>query len=137
MAERAFIDTNVLVYAFSTEVSKRDRARTLVGELPEVVVSAQIVSEFTNVCLRQGLLPLDQIASIADGWSRAFEGVPVGMETLRRAYEVNGRYGFSWWDRVMLASALEAGCSVVYTEDLQGEQVIAERLRVANPFAAS
>ena len=65
---------------------------------------------------------------------QAFEVVPVEAATIRTAYAVKRRYGYSWWDSVMLAAALESGCEVVYNGDLHDGQVIEGRLRIENPF---
>lgn len=99
------------------------------------MISAQVISEFTNACLRRKLLGLDEIEPIARAWLQAFEVVPVDAETIRQAYAVKRRYGYSWWDSVMLTAALESSCEVVYTEELHDGQVIDGRLRIKNPFA--
>jgi len=55
--------------------------------------------------------------------------------TMQRALDIAGRYGFSWFDRLVVAAALEAGCDTLYTEDMQHGQVIDGKLTVTNPFA--
>ena len=137
VADRAFVDTNVLVYTISTEPEKQRISRTLVVQVPEVVVSAQVLSEFTNACLRQELLALDEIEPIVAAWAQAYEVVPVEAGTVQRAYALKRRYGYSWWDSVMLSAALDAGCEAFYTEDLQDGQLIESRLRLINPFTSS
>ena len=56
--------------------------------------------------------------------------------TMHRALDIAARYGFSWYDSLIVATALEAGCDTLYTEDLQHGQVIDNRLTVTNPFVA-
>jgi predicted nucleic acid-binding protein len=55
-------------------------------------------------------------------------------KTINHALEINERYGFSYYDCLMLASALDGGCEVIYTEDMNDGQLIEERLRIINPF---
>ncbi len=54
--------------------------------------------------------------------------------TMLRALDISGRYGLSWFDSLIVASALEAGCDSLYTEDLQHGQVLEAKLTVTNPF---
>ncbi|MDP3217965.1 MAG: hypothetical protein Q8S73_27920, partial [Deltaproteobacteria bacterium] len=54
--------------------------------------------------------------------------------TLAAAFEIRERYRFSWWDSLIVASALETECEQLYTEDLQHGQIIEDRLRIVNPF---
>ncbi|WP_428995649.1 PIN domain-containing protein [Lamprobacter modestohalophilus] len=58
----------------------------------------------------------------------------LSLETIRRAHAIKNRYGFSLWDALIVASALEAGCALLYTEDLQHGQWIEQTLRIENPF---
>ena len=54
--------------------------------------------------------------------------------TIQHAIEIAERYKFSWFDSLIVATALEAGCDTLYTEDLQHRQIIDGRLTVSNPF---
>ena len=134
MNDRVFIDTNVLVYTVSTDINRQQQARQVVATAPELVLSAQILSEFVNVCLRQDLLEADQLEAVVDGFTQAYQVVPVDAVTIHRALALQRRYGYSWWDSVMLSSALLADCAVVYTEDLHDGQVLEGSLRIENPF---
>jgi predicted nucleic acid-binding protein len=51
-----------------------------------------------------------------------------------KAFRISKRYQFSFWDRIIVASALAAKCSILYTEDLQDGQIIDGILRISNPF---
>lgn len=59
---------------------------------------------------------------------------PISVDTVRRVYQLRTRFGFSSWDCVVVASAVNAGCSVLYTEALQHGQSPEGNLRVLNPF---
>ena len=75
VADRAFVDTNVLVYTISTEPEKQRISRTLVVQVPEVVVSAQVLSEFKNACLR----PETALRVLLVGQRDAVGGAGCGM----------------------------------------------------------
>jgi len=61
----------------------------------------------------------------------------LNLETLVAAFDLRERYRFSWWDSLIVASALETECEQLYTEDMQHGQVIENRLHVINPFLDS
>ena len=132
-----FIDSNVLVYLFEeTDLEKYRLARVLVNHLVDDksgCISFQVVQETLNVItgklgasrqrtlrfMHETLVPLWQI-----------DPTP---ELYRRALDVQARYGFSFYDSLIIAAALEAGCTRLYSEDMQHGQRI-EGLTIENPF---
>jgi predicted nucleic acid-binding protein len=137
MSDKVFLDTNVLVYAFggkksSTPDSRVDVARQIVAE--GGVVSVQVLNEFVQVCCRKAGLSWDQVDSSLQAIKKICSTVvPLTLETHEGAVEISGRYGFQIYDSLILASAQQAECSVIYTEDLQHGQQI-ETLKIVNPF---
>jgi predicted nucleic acid-binding protein len=67
-------------------------------------------------------------------WSQAYEIVPVEQEQLLDASSLRASHNLSYWDSLIVASALSADCTILYTEDLQGGQTIRGRLTIINPF---
>ena len=137
MSDRSFVDTNVLVYLVSGELKKKRQAEDRIAAAPageKLVVSTQILGEFVNVCLKRKLLAHDGLVAVLSGFVAAFEVIQIRHETLNHGLLLRRRYGYAWWDSLVLASALEAKCSVLYTEDLQHGQVIESSLRIVNPF---
>jgi len=137
MNDRSFVDTNVLVYLFSDEPDKQQRAKALLISAPPeetLVISTQVIGEFVNVCLRRGLLSETETAALIDVFASTLEVARPEIETLREGMRLRERYGYAWWDSVLLATALEAGCSVFYSEDLHDGQVLEGSLRIENPF---
>jgi len=137
MNDKVFLDTNVLIYAFggkksSLPDSRVDLARqivTLGG-----VVSVQVLNEFAQVCRRKADLSWDLIDSSLQAIKKICGTVvPLTLETHEAAVQISRRYGFQIYDSLILASAQQAGCSVLYTEDLQHRQQI-ETLKIVNPF---
>jgi predicted nucleic acid-binding protein len=132
MTSRRFLDTNVLVYFFSADQRRRARAEELLAE--GGTVSVQVLNEFASVSrtkLRFGWEYFRQVREQV--LSMVAEPVPLTLETHRRAVEICSRYGFTIYDGLILASAVEAGCTTLYTEDLQHGQVV-EGVRIVNAF---
>ena len=81
-------------------------------------------------------MPLPEIREVAGRSIRAVCDVEtVTVETHDRALAIVERYGFSLYDSLVIAAALNAGCRILYSEDLQHGQLIDRQLRVVNPFS--
>ena len=140
MNARYFIDTNIFVYTFDESApGKRSRASQLIEDAlgsGRGVISYQVVQEFLNVASRKfdvPLTPQDQRTYLDTVLGPLCEVFPtIGL--YRRGIELASRYGYSFYDALIIASAIEGDCSVLYTEDLQADQTIG-RLKIANPFA--
>ena len=135
---RQFVDTNVLVYAHDmTAGDKHTRARALVEELWETregCLSVQVLQEFFVNVTRKIAKPLD--AETAKGivvdFSRWHLHVPAADDVLA-AIGIHQRTGISFWDAMIVRSAAEIGCAVLYSEDLNTGQEYSG-VRVENPF---
>lgn len=134
-----FIDSNVFVYLFDhTDTRRREIARETVQRgIAEgsAVISFQVVQEVLNVIahkMEQPLSDTDAIAFFDTVLAPLWRVYPSG-ELYRRAMEVKTRYRFGFYDSLIVASALESGCTRLLTEDLQDGQTIGS-LTVRNPF---
>lgn len=132
-----FLDTNIWIYAHTDGVddAKSEAARQLLGEVERPVISTQVLGEYSAVMLRNRL-PDAQVLKNLDEMMAMCLAQAVSPDTVRQAWTLRNRYGFSFWDCQILAAALEAGCKRIYTEDLQHGQIISGRLSIVNPFAA-
>ena len=65
---------------------------------------------------------------------RKFEVMVINEETLRNAFEVSSKYQFGFWDSIIIESALESKCDILYSEDFHHLQIIDNRLTILNPF---
>jgi predicted nucleic acid-binding protein len=139
--KRRFVDTNVLVYAHDDSAGgKRDQARALVEQLwqsRDGCLSVQVLQEFFVTVTRKIAKPLDAETAkeiIAD-LSRWYVHVPAPDDVLA-AIDIHQRAGISFWDAMIVRSAAEIGCSVLYSEDLNASQEYFG-VRVENPFQPS
>jgi predicted nucleic acid-binding protein len=128
----AFFDTSVLLYLLSADSGKADRVEQLLSL--RGVVSVQVLNEFAVVALRKLRMPLSEVREILDTIRAVCTVVPLTIETHERGLGVIERYGFSLYDSMLVASALMAGATLLYAEDLQHRQLVDDQLRVTNPF---
>jgi predicted nucleic acid-binding protein len=135
---RRFVDTNILVYAHDTSAGgKQERARALVEQLwntRDGCLSIQILQEFFVSVTRKIPKPLETAAAkeiIAD-LSLWYVHVPEADDVLG-AISLHQQTGISFWDAMMVRSAIEIGCEVIYSEDLNHGQRY-DGARVENPF---
>jgi predicted nucleic acid-binding protein len=142
MNDKFFLDTNILVYTFDDEdLGKRDRAQALVAEAlsgSRGIVSYQVIQEFLNAALRKFAKPLT--AADAERYLKVVLeplcAVFAGFDLYHQAIDITERWKYSFYDSLIIASALQAGCTVLYSEDLQHGQKIGG-LRILNPFVES
>ena len=133
MSAKAFFDSNVLIYAMVSGDARREPAQQLMEQ--GGVISVQVLNEFVNVALRKMRMPWDDIIDALDAVRILFPlPVSITLDTHEAALRVAQQYGFGIYDAQIAASALEANCSTLYSEDLQDGQVIDQTLTIRNPF---
>ncbi|KQP36258.1 PIN domain-containing protein [Pseudorhodoferax sp. Leaf274] len=138
MAERAFIDTNVLVYAEASDLPAKQRAALdLLRQLYEQasgVLSTQVLQEYCNVALKKLRMPAQQLRARLDLYEQ-FEIVQVTPVIVRAGLDLHQTRSLGFYDALIVASAQTAGCNVLFSEDLNtGEKM--GPVRIVNPFAA-
>jgi len=127
------LDTNILVYCHSNdEFDKQKTATSLFALYP--IISTQVLSEYINVVKRKLKLPKDEIMDICLQNIEMCILQPVSLATLRCARNLLDRYDFQLFDSIIIASALEANCHILYSEDLHHGLVVENRLKILNPF---
>ena len=95
-------------------------------------ISLQVVNEFSSAIISKISKPmsLDKPGSYYDLFDDIFRIVPLTMDNSRNAIRIKAQYGLSFRDSLIMASALEAGCTVLYPEDMQDGQVIEKQLTI-------
>lgn len=141
MKDKAFIDTNIFVYAFldcdkNTDHDKHLKAIELLESFQaddEAIISTQVLNEYYSALLKNKIDDAE-IQDSAYQLASAIEVAPLSQATVFQSYAIRNRYQYSHWDALIIASALEQGCTVLYSEDMQHKQLINNQLRVINPF---
>ena len=134
MKDRVFLDSNILIYSYSnSEPEKQSVARKLILE-NNSFVSTQVLQELTNIITKKFKFKYsDAQATIHECCQNNNLHINTGQSILK-ACELAERYGWSFYDSLIVASALECECVVLYTEDLQNSQTVEGKLKIINPF---
>lgn len=128
-----FVDTNVVIYSLSQNEVKQDKAIAILANKP--VMSVQVLSETANIMRRKLGFDNSVIRAVINRLNQVCISLqPLTLETLHAGLDIANRYGFSHYDSLIIAAALDAGCDTLFSEDMQHGQVIDERLKIINPF---
>lgn len=135
---RVFVDTNIFIYAIMEDERSKDkhrRAVSLFNQLSDQVVfiNTQVINEIYSVMLKHDIddkAIQDKIAAIIKETNISF----VNLETIKKCWDIRIRYKYSYWDSLILASAIENHCDVLYSEDMQKNQIIDNSIKIINPF---
>ena len=133
MSDKPFLDTNVVLHAFRHGDARNQQPKILLAA--GGTLSVQVLNEFVNVARRKLYQSWEEVRR-ALGILRVFcpDPAPITIETHDRAVQIADRHGYSIFDSLIVAAALERQCETLYSEDLQAGQVIEGRLRIKNPF---
>jgi predicted nucleic acid-binding protein len=139
MRDKYLIDTNIFVYAFDkTDTVKQQTANALIKKAISEhsgCISFQVIQEFMNVSTRKFEIPLSTadcqkyLNIVLSPLCEVFSS----LELYHRSLDILERWRFSFYDALIIAAALQAKCSILYTEDLQHHQKI-ELMTIRNPF---
>ncbi|WFU09677.1 PIN domain-containing protein [Rhizobium sp. CB3090] len=128
-----FLDTNVLLYAF-TDDQRAQKAQLLLAE--PFTISVQALNEFANVARKKLHLPWKRIhEAIRTIVELSTSVVAIDEKTTLSALNLAERYNFSFYDAAMVAAALQANCERYYSEDLHDCLIVETRLTIINPFS--
>ncbi|PIX97178.1 MAG: VapC toxin family PIN domain ribonuclease [Hydrogenophilales bacterium CG_4_10_14_3_um_filter_63_21] len=127
-----FVDTNIAVYAFGLDAAKKAKGRDLLARQP--TISTQVVNEFLNVCRVKLKLEIATRHALARELIAGCDVVVVDSNVVGKAMTLEAQTGLSYWDCLIVASALLSGCGTLYSEDMQHGQIFEGRLTVLNPF---
>jgi predicted nucleic acid-binding protein len=129
---KPFFDTNVLLYLLSEDNRKADRAEAIIAE--GGVISVQVLNEFTSVAFRKLGMSYAEIRDVLATVRAVCQSQALTVDTHERGLDIAERFGFSLYDSMIVSSAVESGCTVLYSEDMQHGQEIGGQLVVINPF---
>jgi predicted nucleic acid-binding protein len=133
MTNKIAVDTNLFIYLHDAAYpDKKEQAIEIIKLSP--VVSSQVVSEYLNASRRLYKLPKQEIMGICLNDMGGCIIQPVTLTTLNRAKLLLDRYDFQLFDSIVVASALEAGCIILYSEDMHHGLIVENQLEIINPF---
>lgn len=136
MSDKIFIDTNIWIYVYASDTQdKHTRAQELVqDDFERIMVSSQVLGELYHVLTRKGFQTPEMAKETVSEISAAFSVLEIGAEHVLKAIEINHKYRYSYWDSLVIATALLDDCESLYSEDMQHDQLIDDKLEIINPF---
>ncbi|MBV8683643.1 MAG: PIN domain-containing protein [Caulobacteraceae bacterium] len=130
----SFFDSNVLIYIASEDSTKAELAEDLLAA-EQAVISPQVLNECAHVLRRKLRRSWAEIHGFVGQLALTATLHPVTGETTQLGLRLAERHGFSVWDSMIVASALQCDARILWTEDLHDGLLVDGRLRIANPFA--
>jgi len=128
----SFFDTNVLVYLASSDTTKADRAEATLAK--GGAINVQVLNELANVARRKMQISWDDTHTFLNMLRSLLTVHPLTVETHETGLRLAERYGLATYDAMIAASALDAGCDTLWSEDMQHGMALKEGLRIVNPF---
>lgn len=136
MKDKVLLDTNLWVYLYAKDPpDKSVKVRELVNHnFIAIIISTQILGELYNVLLKKKFTSKDEAKQIILEMVTNFPIVEIDVLKVMTALEINSTYGYSYWDSLVVATALQHNCDILYSEDMQANQIIEKKTRIVNPF---
>jgi predicted nucleic acid-binding protein len=134
MSDKVFLDTNLWIYLYSDKVKGRKIKQLVAERFENVVVSTQVLGELFHVLTRKGLKDKKEAKEIVSDIAGYFQVASISLSTVIRAISLHVKHGYSYWDSLIISSALESGCKLLYSEDLQDNHVIDSKLKIVTPL---
>ncbi|BAS55771.1 hypothetical protein NIES2135_49370 [Leptolyngbya boryana NIES-2135] len=130
-----FVDSNIWLYALiqNQDVKKHEIANQLV-QSGAIVISTQVINEVCINLIRKAAFSEQQIYEVVNAFYQMYTVIEPGIEILLNASNLRNNYRLSFWDSLVVASALHAEVGILISEDMQSGLVIEEKLEIMNPF---
>jgi predicted nucleic acid-binding protein len=128
----AFLDSNIIIYLVDTHFEKSEIAGKLVGYGSRI--NAQVLVEIGNVCKKKLKWTKHQVWELWYHLMTDCVVTDITETTIADAIFLAEKYDFQLFDTIIVSGALEAGCGVLYSEDMQHQMVVEGRLTIINPF---
>lgn len=134
MKDNVFFDSNLWIYAYS-KTDKRSVVIELIDRYFEkIIISSQVLSECFNVLTRKKLKTADQARQIIEDIVAFSRVIDIDKYSVLYAIDIHLKYKYAYYDSLIIASALKNHCIILYSEDMQHQQVIEDQLKIVNPF---
>ncbi len=135
MKDKVFFDSNVLIYAYSSDdIIKEQCVNKLLNSHDTIMLSTQTINEFINVMTRKKKASYQQVAAAINEMFDIFLIETIDIVIIQKAINIAIKHRYSYFDSLIVASALNGNCSILYSEDMHDNHVIEDNLTIINPF---
>lgn len=131
-----FVDSNIWLYGFSTnnkEETKRIIAKQIIQE-KQIVISTQVINEVSFNLFKKYKLDEVSILNLINSFYNHSQIIQFNQNIYELASNLRGKYCLSFWDSLIIASALFANADILYSEDMQHNLIVDKQLTIINPF---
>ncbi len=135
MKDKIFIDTNIWLYAFmEQDFQKSLVARKIINEnTGQICLSTQVLNEICINLLKKANYSEEEVKILIENLNETYKIYPLKVKDCIKASEIRDKFYISYWDSLIIASAINNECHILYSEDLQHNQVI-KNLKIVNPL---
>ena len=135
-----FIDSNIWLYRFIVNTNdansiKKQQIATSITSQENLLVSTQVINEVCANLIRKAGFDNSQIQTLIKEFAEGCEILPLSIETIQYAAKLRNNYSLSFWDSLIIASAILGKASILYSEDMQNGLIINNTLQIVNPFS--
>jgi predicted nucleic acid-binding protein len=132
MQDKVFLDTNILLYLLSDNTPKKKIAKRLLNSNHNI--STQVLNEFGNVCLNKLKINHLDVITMINELVVNTTIYNYNSNTIIQAITIKHTYQLQFYDALIIATALENNCNILYSEDMHYNQLIENKLKIINPF---
>jgi predicted nucleic acid-binding protein len=137
----SFIDTNIWLYRLfddqRIEAKERERKRNIaisITDQSNLIISTQVINEISVNLIKKAKFDEDQIKAVIQSLYNRCQVVEFDLNILESASDLRTQYNLSFWDSLIVASALSGGADILYSEDMQDGLIVSQQLTIINPF---
>ncbi|MDT3738482.1 MAG: PIN domain-containing protein [Candidatus Kapabacteria bacterium] len=134
MKDNVFLDTNLIVYLYSIDESEKKLKVQSIISHNNCFISTQVVNEFSNVLFKKFRLSNDKVRNALNEVIPMLILLNISVEDIFEAISLKGNYKYSYYDSLIIATALRNNCSILFTEDMHTNQIVENNLKIINPF---
>lgn len=127
-----FVDSNILIYLTDNDQRKKQVVQEIVLEKP--FINSQVAVEVANVYKRKFRFTKFELLNLWQDMLNDYKIAPTNHRSIQKAIQLVERYDFQLFDALIVADALRAGCTILYSEDMQHNMLVENKLTIINPF---
>ena len=135
MNNKVFVDTNIFIYLYSEDEVPRRTISQKIFDKFNCTISTQVLNEFSNVCIGKLAQSTEEVESALNEIIEQCTVLLIESHTIKQALEIHKRYGYKYFDCLMIASALISDCTYLLTEDMADGQIIDNKLTILNIYS--
>jgi predicted nucleic acid-binding protein len=138
MTDKIFLDTNLWIYLYAKDPPEKSHKveEIIKNNLRSLAISTQVLGELFHVLTRKKFTSKTDAINIISDITNTFPIQAIDTPQVLQALEINAKYHYSYWDSLIIATALLSDCSIIYSEDMQHNQLIDNKVQILNPFLA-